>query len=90
MLIVPRLSSCVQLHLIGPMAARSAAAPARWRRPFLAWLDGIEAGWAIPLLIVGFAAIWTLFLFIAYLSGDLHQDALETWSVGRSFQRVLM
>jgi 4-amino-4-deoxy-L-arabinose transferase-like glycosyltransferase len=67
------------------MAARSAATPARWRRPFLAWLDGVEAGWAIPLLIVGFAAVWTLFLIIAYLSGDLHQDALETWSVGRSF-----
>jgi 4-amino-4-deoxy-L-arabinose transferase-like glycosyltransferase len=67
------------------MAVRSAIAPARWRRPFLAWLDGIEDGWAIPLLIVGFAAVWTLFFFIAYLSGDLHQDALETWSVGRSF-----
>src|SRR5437870_11905903 len=54
MLIVPRLSSCVQLEFFAPMAARSAAAPARWRRPFLVWLDGIEAGWAIPLLIVGF------------------------------------
>ena len=67
------------------MAARSDAAPARWRRPFLAWLDGIEKGWAIPLLIVGFAALWLLFLVIAYLSGDLHPDVLETWSVGRSF-----
>ena len=67
------------------MAARSDAAPARWRRPFLAWLDGIEKGWAIRLLIVGFAAIWLLFLVIAYLSGDLHPDVLETWSVGRSF-----
>ncbi|HAP13147.1 MAG TPA: hypothetical protein DCR50_20255, partial [Afipia sp.] len=67
------------------MAACSDAAPARWRCPFLAWLDGIEEGWAIPLLIVGFAAIWLLFLVIAYLSGDLHPDVLETWSVGRSF-----
>jgi 4-amino-4-deoxy-L-arabinose transferase-like glycosyltransferase len=67
------------------MAARSASAPARWRRPFLVWLDGIEQGWAIPLLIVGFAAIWMVFLQIAYLSGDLHADALETWSVGRNF-----
>jgi 4-amino-4-deoxy-L-arabinose transferase-like glycosyltransferase len=75
----------VQLDFFGAMAARSEAAPARWRRPFLVWLDGIEDGWAIPLLIVGFAAVWTLFLVIAYLSGDLHQDALETWSVGRSF-----
>jgi len=67
------------------MAERSDAAPARWRRPFLAWLDGIEKGWGIPALIVGFAAAWMLFLMIAYLSGDLHPDVLETWSVGRSF-----
>lgn len=67
------------------MAARSAVAPARWRRPFLAWLDGIEKGWAIPLLIVAFAVSWWLFLIIAYQSGDLHADALETWSLGRQF-----
>ena len=67
------------------MAESSDAAPARWRRPFLAWLDGIEKGWGIPALIVGFAAIWMLFLTIAYLSGDLHPDVLETWSVGRTF-----
>jgi len=67
------------------MAESSDAAPARWRRPFLAWLDGIEKGWGIPVLIVGFAAIWLLFLTIAYLSGDLHPDVLETWSVGRTF-----
>src|ERR1700724_1744420 len=67
------------------MAKRSDAAPARWRWPFLAWLDGIEKGWGIPALIVGFAAAWMLFLMIAYLSGDLHPDVLETWSVGRSF-----
>jgi 4-amino-4-deoxy-L-arabinose transferase-like glycosyltransferase len=85
MLISSRVSGCVQLDFFEAMAARSEAAPARWRRPFLVWLDGIEDGWAIALLIVGFAAVWTLFLVIAYLSGDLHQDALETWSVGRSF-----
>src|SRR6202171_853079 len=67
------------------MAERSDAAPARWRRPFLAWLDVIEKGWGIPLLIVGFAAAWMLFLMIAYLNGDLHPDVLETWSVGRGF-----
>jgi 4-amino-4-deoxy-L-arabinose transferase-like glycosyltransferase len=67
------------------MAKRSDAAPARWRWPFLAWLDGIEKGWGIPALIVGFAATWMLFLTIAYLSGDLHPDVLETWSVGRGF-----
>jgi 4-amino-4-deoxy-L-arabinose transferase-like glycosyltransferase len=75
----------VQLDYFSAMAARSAIAPARWRRPFLRWLDGIEQGWAIPALIVAFAAIWMLFLSIAYLSGDLHADALETWTLGREF-----
>lgn len=75
----------MQLDYFPAMAARSAVAPARWRRPFLKWLDGIEKGWAIPALIVAFAAVWLLFLVIAYLSGDLHADALETWSVGREF-----
>ncbi|MDB5567021.1 MAG: hypothetical protein JWP84_3587 [Tardiphaga sp.] len=75
----------VQLDYFAAMAARSAVAPARWRRPFWRWLDGIEKGWAIPALIVAFAAVWLLFLLIAYLSGDLHADALETWSVGREF-----
>jgi 4-amino-4-deoxy-L-arabinose transferase-like glycosyltransferase len=75
----------VNLNLFKAMAERSDAAPARWRRPFLAWLDGIEKGWGIPLLIVGFAAAWMLFLMIAYLSSDLHSDVLETWSLGRAF-----
>jgi hypothetical protein len=66
------------------MAARSAMSPARWRRPFLLWMDGIEAGWAIPLLLVGFIALWLAFLMIAYLGGDLHSDVLETWTLGRS------
>jgi hypothetical protein len=68
------------------MAARSDLAPVRWRRPFLKWLDGTEAGWAIPLLLVGFIAIWMAFLMIAYLSGDLHPDVLETWSLGRKWE----
>ena len=67
------------------MAARSDAAPARWRQPLLRFFDGIERGWAIPALIVAFATIWFLFLVIAYLSGDLHVDALETWTLGRDF-----
>jgi hypothetical protein len=67
------------------MAARSDISPARWRRPFLTWLDGIEAGWAIPLLLVGFIATWLAFLTIAYLGGDLHPDVLETWTLGRTF-----
>jgi len=68
------------------MAARSDNAPARWRLPFLKWLDGIEAGWAVPLLLICFVAIWMVFLAIAYLSGDLHPDALETWTLGRNFE----
>ncbi len=59
--------------------------PGRWREPFEAWLDGIEAGWAIPLLLAGFACVWTLFLVIAYTNADLHPDVLEAWSVGRGF-----
>ena len=68
------------------MAARSDADPAIWRRPFWKWLDGIEAGWAVPLLLFGFIAIWMAYLTIAYLSGDLHPDALEAWSLGRKFE----
>jgi hypothetical protein len=69
-----------------PMAARSEASPARWRRPFLSWMDGIEAGWAIPLLLIGFVAVWQAFLAIAYFGGDLHPDVLETWTLGRSIE----
>ena len=67
-------------------AARSDLAPARWRQPFLKWLDGVEAGWAVPLLLAGFIAVWVVYLQIAYLSGDLHPDVLETWSFGRTWQ----
>ncbi|MBV9561550.1 MAG: glycosyltransferase family 39 protein [Bradyrhizobium sp.] len=67
------------------MAARAEGTPARWRKPFQVWLDGIEAGWAIPLMLIGFVAIWWAFLAIAYTGGDLHQDVLETWTLGRSF-----
>jgi 4-amino-4-deoxy-L-arabinose transferase-like glycosyltransferase len=68
------------------LAARSELSPARWRRPFLSWMDGIEAGWAIPLLLIGFTAGWLAFLIIAYLGGDLHSDVLETWTLGRSLE----
>jgi hypothetical protein len=68
------------------MAARSDVAPARWRKPFLIWMDGVEAGWAIPLLLIGFIAVWLAFLVIAYIGGDLHSDVLETWTLGRRFE----
>ncbi len=56
-----------------------------WRRPFELWLDGIEPGWAIPVLLAGFVAIWTVFFSIAYINAGLHPDVLEAWSVGRGF-----
>src|SRR3979490_3629989 len=68
------------------MAARSKISPARWRRPFVSWMDGVEAGWAIPLLLVAFIAVWQAFLSIAYFGGDLHPDVLETWTLGRTFE----
>lgn len=68
------------------MAARSDKSPERWRQPFLRLLDGIEAGWAVPLLLTGFVAVWMAFLVIAYLVGDLHADVLEAWTFGRTFE----
>lgn len=67
------------------MAERSDRAPARWRRPFLRWLDGVETGWAVPLLIACFVAVWTLYLAIAYAGSGLHPDTLEAWTLGRNF-----
>jgi 4-amino-4-deoxy-L-arabinose transferase-like glycosyltransferase len=68
------------------MDMRAEISSARWRKPFVGFLDGVEAGWAIPLLLIGFVAVWVAFLCIAYAGGDLHQDVLETWSLGRSFE----
>lgn len=47
------------------------------------WLDDIETGWSIPVFILGFVAIATAILNIAYINSNLHRDVLETWSVGR-------
>jgi Dolichyl-phosphate-mannose-protein mannosyltransferase len=47
-------------------------------------MDGVEAGWAIPLLLTGFVTVWLAYLVIAYVGGDLHSDVLETWTLGRS------
>ncbi|HEY4975010.1 MAG TPA: glycosyltransferase family 39 protein, partial [Steroidobacteraceae bacterium] len=49
-------------------------------------MDGVEAGWAIPLLLTGFIAVWLGFLAIAYFNADLHPDTLQAWSSGRSLQ----
>jgi 4-amino-4-deoxy-L-arabinose transferase-like glycosyltransferase len=68
------------------MAARSDISPARWRKPFLSFLNGMEAGWAVPLLLAGFVTVWMGFLVVAYLGGDLHPDVLEAWTQGRSFE----
>ncbi|MGJ4943907.1 glycosyltransferase family 39 protein [Bradyrhizobium sp. HKCCYLS1011] len=67
------------------MAKRSDRCPARWRRPFIPWLEGVEAGWSVPLLLLCFVAVWTVGLSIAYLGAGLHPDVLETWTLGRHF-----
>ena len=68
------------------LAHRVDRAPARWRKPFLKWLDGVEAGWGVPLLLAGFVLIWMAFLTVAYSGGGLHPDTLETWTLGRNFE----
>src|ERR1700730_6256373 len=59
---------------------------ARWRSLFLRWIDGIEAGWAIPLLLFGFVVLWFVYFVVAYSNGDLHPDVLDTWTLGRSIE----
>ena len=66
------------------MTHEAPSAISSWRRPFVGWLDGIEPGWAIPVLLAGFVVVWTIFFVIAYWGGDLHPDVLEAWSVGRT------
>jgi len=62
------------------------SSPLRWRTPLERWLDGVEEGWAIPLLLLGFVAIWQIYFTIAYADGDLHPDVLETWTLGRTLE----
>src|SRR5215468_8573871 len=64
--------------------ARAPFSLARWRRPLLTWFDGIEEGWALPLLLIAFVAVWSVYFVIAYADGDLHPDVLETWTLGRN------
>jgi 4-amino-4-deoxy-L-arabinose transferase-like glycosyltransferase len=66
--------------------ARAKISSADWRPAIELWMDGVEAGWAVPLLLVGFVAVWQAFLSIAYFGGDLHPDVLETWTFGRSLE----
>ncbi|MGJ4993203.1 glycosyltransferase family 39 protein [Bradyrhizobium sp. HKCCYLS3077] len=58
----------------------------RWRKALTVWIDAVEDGWAVPALIAGFVAVWMAYFSLAYLGGDLHQDVIETWSLGRSFE----
>lgn len=64
---------------------RSAAFFWDWRALFSSLVRGVEEGWAIPLLITAFVALWMVYFSVAYIGGDLHQDVLETWSLGRDF-----
>lgn len=72
-------------HSFSAIAKRSDRCPAAWRRPLIRWLEGIEAGWSLPLLLGCFVAAWWAFLSIAYLGSGLHPDVLETWTLGRHF-----
>ncbi|MBN9582979.1 MAG: glycosyltransferase family 39 protein [Afipia sp.] len=66
-------------------SASSTSPSSLWRRPFERWLDGVEPGWAIPVLLVVLVAVWTLFQVLAYQGADLHPDVLEAWTIGREF-----
>ncbi len=48
------------------------------------WLDGVEDGWSIPLLLAVFVALWTAFLAIAYANADLHPDVIELCGLANS------
>src|SRR3974390_793773 len=74
---------CVAFSLV---AACPEESQAHWRTPFLRWMDGVEAGWAIPLLLAAFVMVWQAYFTIAYVGGDLHPDVLETWTLGRSLE----
>lgn len=67
------------------IAKRSDRHPAAWRRPLIRWLEGIEGGWSLPLLLLCFVVAWLAYLSIAYLGSGLHPDVLETWTLGRHF-----
>jgi len=67
------------------IAIETNSSVARWRRALAIGIDAVEDGWAVPALLVGFVAVWMAYLSIAYVGGDLHQDVIETWSLGRSF-----
>jgi Dolichyl-phosphate-mannose-protein mannosyltransferase len=74
------------MSLVYPaFAARLKLSETHWRRPFLVWMDGIEAGWAVPLLLVGFVGVWFVYMVLAYFDGDLHSDVLEAWTLGRNW-----
>ena len=67
-------------------ALRAELSASRWRDWLSDWMDGVEAGWTVPLLLTGFVALWQIYLMIAYAGGDLHSDVLETWTLGRSIE----
>lgn len=69
----------------GERQDRSAALSWDRRTFFSSLVRGVAEGWTIPLLIAAFVALWMVYFSVAYIGGDLHQDVLETWSLGRSF-----
>ena len=60
--------------------------PSTLARAVSEWMDGIDAGWAIPLLLIGLIPVGLILLTIAYFNSDLSPDTLEAWSSGRSLE----
>lgn len=66
-----------------PSATGSFSLRRLWTNAVQQWLDGVERGWSIPLLLIAFVAVWVVTLGLAYSNAGLHPDVLETWSLGR-------
>lgn len=71
------------LQYLEPSAAGSFSLRRLWDSAVRRWLDGVEHGWSIPLLLIAFVAVWVVTLGLAYSNAGLHPDVLETWSLGR-------
>lgn len=71
------------LQYLEPSAAGSFSLRRLWDSAVRQWLDGVERGSSVPLLLIAFVAVWVVTLGLAYSNAGLHPDVLETWSLGR-------
>jgi 4-amino-4-deoxy-L-arabinose transferase-like glycosyltransferase len=53
------------------------------KRQIEAWFDLERGGWAVPILLFLFVAVWTAFHAISHASVDLHPDQLEIYAWSR-------